>query len=135
MPVTIQFADQGLGVVLRADNLFSSGEVGRELAAFIAEHRAEIANIRYCHSDYSGAYPKDSSSDEIGRIAEQCVRLSAINPHLVATVCAPEKLIFGLARMWEMLSSQTGWDIHIFPSEEEARLWTSEKLDRPVTFR
>jgi len=50
-------------------------------------------------------------------------RLAAIIPSGArCAVSAPTNLGYGLSRMWEVLSEQSGWEIEVFHSRAEADL-------------
>jgi hypothetical protein len=63
------------------------------------------------------------------RIAKATIELSRELKELHVAVAAPKKSVFGLSRMWEFHSSDTGWTCDTFTSRDEAEAWLCGKLN------
>ena len=42
-------------------------------------------------------------------------------------IASPTDLGYGLSRMWEVLSDQSGWEMQIFRSRAEAERWIQQR--------
>jgi hypothetical protein len=71
------------------------------------------------------------TTDELRQIADADKRLAQLAPRVVLAVIAPSDLVYGLARMWEMLVEETGWTTVIVRSRAEADAWVKTKLLPP----
>jgi len=86
--------------------------------------------VRWLLIDETDATLKDLSPEEIRTIREQDDRLAAVLPQLVTAVVAPNDFIFGMSRMWEMLTERPGWSVRAFRSRPEAEAWLREEVRR-----
>lgn len=134
MPVTIEFADEGRGVVLRAAGLIAGEDLVSTIDKFVHRDEKAFSTISYWYSDYSGVQGSDVTSDQIRRIAEISVLAARINPRLVVAVCAPRALTYGLSRMWEMLADQNPWLTRVFRDDKDARKWLRSRLRQDLSF-
>lgn len=86
--------------------------------------------VRWLLIDETNATLKDLSAKEIQTIREQDDRLAAVLPELVTAVVAPNDFIFGMSRMWEMLTERPGWAVRAFRSRPEAEAWLRDEVRR-----
>ena len=63
------------------------------------------------------------SSNAIEQIAVLCRISAKINPYPVIAHIATIDLTYGLARMWEILSDETDWEIMVFRKRDDAEAW------------
>ena len=134
MPIEIRFADNRLGVVLRTVGSVSSREFIDTHVAFFHENKRALATIRYWYSDFSDADAFDVTSNDFRRLADACMDLARVNTTVIVAICAPQMLEFGLSRMWQVFTDQTGWITQVFSEEDGAKAWLCKTLHEDLTF-
>lgn len=101
---------------------------GAELVAAnreaIADPRFRELKVQLCDMEAVGSF--DIGEPDIKTIIEIDMQASALAPAMtrVAIACR-EDLIFGYARMYEMLleGRVPGWEVGVFRTREQARAW------------
>lgn len=128
MPIEIEGRQNGVGVIYHCrgavtiDHFFQAG------LGFLA-YPEEIQKWRYCIIDLTSVESMDITTGDIRAVVEQNKRIAAIavlGPLLA--VASPRDLGYGLARMWEALMDQVGWETMTFRSRSEANAWISQRL-------
>jgi hypothetical protein len=138
MPISIEGRQDGAGVIyychgdMTIDDFFQAG------IGFLA-FPEEIKKWRYSVIDLTSVAAMHLSSDDIRSVVEQNKRIAAIaHPGVILAVAAPKDLGYGLARMWEILMEQIGWETMTFRSRAEAESWirqrAKEKFDLDIPF-
>lgn len=138
MPINIEGRQDGAGVIyychgdMTIDDLFQAG------IGFLA-FPEEIKKWRYTIVDLTSVDAMNISSDDIRSVVEQNRRIGAnAIPGVLIAVAAPKDLGYGLARMWEVLTEQIGWETMTFRSRAEAESWirqrAKEKFDLAIPF-
>jgi hypothetical protein len=56
------------------------------------------------------------------------IAASKVNPNPIVAMAGEDDLVFGLERMIEVLMHQTGWEIMVFRSKEEAKEWIRKRV-------
>jgi hypothetical protein len=79
-------------------------------------------------SDYSGVTSVNVKSDDILGITTKTKEISNQLPNLTIALVADNPQIIAMIRMWEVLSHDTRWTIHLFKSREEAEAWLCNRL-------
>lgn len=128
MPIDIEGRQDGLGVIynchgpVKIDDFFQAG------MGFLALPE-EIKKWRYCVIDLTSVEAMDISAGDIRSVVEQNKRIAAIAPPgALLAVASPNDLGYGLARMWEALMDQVGWEIMTFRSRPEAEQWIHQRM-------
>jgi len=81
-------------------------------------------------SDYSGVTEFNVFADGVMKIAESTTNFSTQLPNICVAVVAPNAVIFGSSRMWEVFSSEANWEKNTFKTRKEAETWLCGKLGR-----
>ena len=127
MAVTVE-ARSDKGLVLSYSGILTGQEIVDVKRTLITEQNR---GLRYLIIDTTATDEIHISPSEIRRIVEENMRLAAITePGMLAAVAAPQDLAFGLSRMWEVISSGTGWRTKVFHSMAEADSWIARNLSR-----
>ena len=127
MPITVQSTDGGLGFIMKGEGVVT----GQEIFDGVVERFSSEAKIRkyvYGMSDYTEVQRINMSNAEVILVAEKDKQVATINRSLVIAIAAPQDIIFGLSRMFEAYAQETGWDINVFRTRQEAQKWILEKL-------
>jgi hypothetical protein len=127
MPITVRVTDGGLGFIMEGDGAVT----GEEILAGVDERFSSEDKIRkyiYGMSDYTKVTSIDMESDQIRLVAEKDERVSKLNPDLVIAIAAPQDLMYGLCRIFEAYAADTGWEIRVRRSMEDAKKGVLEML-------
>lgn len=128
MPIEISDVDAGLGNIITATGVIPEERYLETLRAFLTQDPEKFAKYRFSLANYCGLAGADFSNDTIQMIADMCIAAAEKNPDIVVATVADNDLAFGLARMWEMLSDSTSWEIHVFRRLEQARAWIKKRV-------
>ncbi len=129
MPVEVTDLDKGIGVIIRVHGVLKAEEYLRALEEHVSQDTGKFRKYRYSVSDYTGVTEiEDVRTDVVQSVANLCKQAARINPDAVIAVAADRDLLFGLARMWEALSNETGWDIRVFRTFSSAEAWIREMV-------
>ena len=88
----------------------------------------KFSKYRYSLSDFTQVTDVDVNNESIQFIAGLCISASRINPYPIVALVADMSLVYGLSRMFEALSNETGWEIMVLRSKEEAVKWIKERV-------
>jgi len=86
--------------------------------------------VRWLIIDETAVTSLDLSSEQIRTIKQQDDRLERVLPQLVTAVIVPSDLVYGMTRMWEMVTERPGWSVQAFRSAAEAEAWLREEVQR-----
>jgi hypothetical protein len=127
MPISIEGRQDGAGVIyychgdMTIDDFFQAG------IGFLA-YPEEIKKWRYAIIDLTSVGNMKINSDDIRTVVEQNKRIAAIAPPgAILAVASPKDLGYGLARMWEVLMEQIGWETMTFRTRSEAEAWVRQR--------
>jgi len=128
MPIEIHILQNGMGRLWICHGIIT----GRD---FIANNERifrtkSYEGVRWLLLDETDARLQEMSAKEIRKIRGQDDRLAAVLPKLVTAVVAPSDFIFGMSRMWEMLTERPGWSVRSFRSRPEAEAWLRNEVRR-----
>src|SRR5262249_29539330 len=122
MPNQIRYLGGGKGVAWAAASILTGPEL-------IAGHKETFCRnlatepYLYAFVDFGGLTGTTISIAEMREVANIDVRASHSIPDFVVAIYAKDDLPFGLARMWQTLAEQTGWESRIFRDKSEAVEW------------
>ena len=128
MPVAVTDTDNGQGNVIRAWGHVSEPEFLDTLSEHYGQPTEKFAAYLFGLSDFSEIAAFDLSVQGVKAVAHMSVDLARKHPDLVVNVIAPRDMVFGLARMFEMLSNEAGWEISVFRDRGEAVARTRERV-------
>jgi len=127
MPIEIEGRQDGLGVIYKCTGVLTIDDFFQAGLGFLA-HPEEIKKWRYCIIDLTRVDVMNISSDDIRAVVEQNKRIAAIAPPgAILAVASPKDLGFGLARVWEVLVEEIGWETMTLRSRPEADRWIQER--------
>jgi len=98
------------------------------LKEHLTQDEEKFKKYRYSLSDYTATTEFDVSNESVELIAKYCQKASIVNPEAVVAIVANQDLIYGLARMWEMLSYKTEWEKMVLRNREDAEAWIKERV-------
>jgi hypothetical protein len=128
MPVDLEIRHGNIGLALVCHGLFN----GKEL---ISVHDQLLSSpdllkpVKYALVDEVGVESIDIAIADLQQIAEQDKQLKDLFiPHLPVAIAATRDLQYGLARMWEVLAADTGWEVMVFRTLPEAAGWIQQRM-------
>ena len=94
----------------------------------LTQDKEKFRKYKYSLSDFTAAKKFEISTQKVEQIAELCRSSSTVNSEAIVAVVANQNLIYGLARMWEMLSDEMNWETMVFRNREDAEAWIKERV-------
>ena len=113
-------------MIVQADGIVGAEELVASHVEFTESQMDELRNCRTWFVDFSTAVFDDTKSSDIRELAVIAVGNSEQMLMRRVAFCTPADMNFGLARMWEALADETGWEIQVFRSKAEATAWLDE---------
>lgn len=120
MPYTTQY----IGDCLHRN--WSGNVTSEEIIAAIDMLLQDVKNgqrVSKVLADFSAIIQFDVSVDAVKLQVSKSVELSKLVPKMHVAVIATSEHSFGMVRMWQTYSEQTGWDIATFRNREGAVAW------------
>ncbi len=122
MPYSTEVIDGGRGI-LHVGRGIVSGEELIASAKGVFEMVKGGSSPSYALADLSEVVDLRVSAEEIRRNAEINIQISKYIRDGKVAIVAPRDHIYGIARMWQAYSEETGWITQIFRSKGEAIEW------------
>ncbi|HMF15835.1 MAG TPA: hypothetical protein VKE98_01455 [Gemmataceae bacterium] len=127
MPTSVHYIGAGRGLHFKCWGVLTGEDVMSATASLESDPDA-FRNLTYSLVDLIEVTELELTGDEVRSVAYLDRRLAQINACLCVAVVAPKGVVFGMARMWEVLAEPTGWRIRIFRDLHEAEIWIEEML-------
>jgi hypothetical protein len=130
MPIDIEGRQNGLGVIYNCHGAMTIDDFFQAGMGFLA-YAEEITKWRSAIIDLTSVQAMNITSDDIRAVVEQNKRIAVLaRPGALLAVASPRDLGFGLARVWEVLVEETGWETMTFRSRSEAEDWILQRLSQ-----
>ena len=129
MPIFIKDLDGGAGVSITGQGILTDDEFISALKDHLTQDQSKFKKYRYSLADYTDVTKVEVSGETIKYIAGLCISAAKVNPTVVHADVAGQTLIFGLARMAEILRDQAGWESMVFRNRNDAISWIKEKVE------
>ena len=118
MPIEINYPGNGIGVEFKAFGKVTGSDILEAYRQLYAEGQFE--RFRYKLIDRTECSEYLVSSAEMRMISQQEIDASKINPKMTIIIVAPSAHQFGMSRMFQAMSQESGYDILIFHDRETA---------------
>jgi len=128
MPVETINLDHGLGVLMRGYGIVTGEEYWNTLQKHLSQDKEIIKKYRYTLADFTDLEQTRIETEVIVKATDLCKKTAIINPDVIVALAANQDLVFGLSRMWEMLATDTNWEINVFREIEEAKEWIQKRV-------
>jgi len=128
MPVKINFLENGAGI-----EFISSGTVtGKEIIEandkiYTPEN---LSRLKYKIIDRTTCTEYLVTNEEMKTIAKQDIQASKINNNITILLVSPTKLQYGMTRMWQVFSDESGFKSEIFENRESADAYIENTLNK-----
>ncbi len=131
MPYETELTDDYMGVVHRGSGMVTGEEMLRGSLA-LSQLVQNTANFHYEFVDLSEATGMQVTERHLQQIATLDRMTAFFRPHAVVVVVAPDERLFAVAKRWESLVQNLGWNTHVTRSRSEAKRWLEENFDPHV---
>ena len=85
--------------------------------------------ILYSFFDFNGVTAVNISTDQVRAAANLTLRGPTYQSiSRVVAIYAKDDLPFALARMWEVLVNQSGWETYVFRERSDALAWMGQRV-------
>lgn len=101
---------------------FVSGQELLDAKSAFFEHPFD-GGVRYVLCDFTDALKFDIPSADVDRLVAQDHAEIGRHPHLLEVVIAPQSLVYGLARMWQMKVNTVRPHTAVLRTRDEAVAW------------
>ena len=128
MPLEIIDLDNGLGNLITARGVLSENEFLETLIKHLTQDKDKLKKYRYSLGDYTGVTEFNVSTQAIETIASYCRSAAKNNPDAIVATIAKSDLLFGMARMSEILRGDTGWEESVVRDIHEAKEWIKKRV-------
>ena len=128
MSIEIKDSDCGLGNIIVGRSIINEEEFVDALKKHLRQDEDKFKKYRYSLSDYTSTIHFDISNKSLEIITEYCDIASNVNPEAVVAIVAKHELLYGLAKMWEILSNKTNWEKMVFRNREDAEVWIRTRV-------
>jgi len=127
MPIDIELLHDGAGVIYNCHGTVTFKQFYDASNGFLASPE-DLKKWRYAIIDLTSVENMNLNYEEVATIVELNKRLAAGTlPGTLLAVSSPKDLGFGIARMWEALVDQVGWETQTFRTRTEAALWINQR--------
>lgn len=131
MPVTIQFTDDGLGVILTGSTVVTGEELIAAIQAVYADER--YPSVKYWIGDHSDCDQFLVKTEHLQHIASLNKIEGVRNQGILLTLVASRDHAFAVSRQFEMLDDGSGFITHVFRNRAMADQWLTEQLGQSLT--
>ncbi len=131
MPYETELTDDYMGVVHRGSGTVTGEEILRGSLA-LSQLVQNTENFHYEFVDLSEATGIQVTEHHLQQIATLDRMTAFFRPHAVVVVAAPDERLFAVAKRWESLVQNLGWNTHVSRSRSEAKRWLEENFDPHV---
>jgi hypothetical protein len=130
MPVHSRFTDGGRGFVITHTGAVIGDDVLRVIEQIFFSRDLVTEPIFHGLIDVHGTSSVTLSTEDVKKVADRQVTASRQMPETatVIAVYAEDTVIFGLARMWEVLVHPSGWETQVFSDRTEAVAWLKGRV-------
>jgi len=126
MPVTIEYAQDGIGVVLYHKGVVTGEELYEAISKVYGDSR--YPTLRYWIADRSDCTQFLPGYDWQQKIICLNKQESLRNPGMLIALVSPKDLEFGMSRMFQVLSEGDQFKKEVFRNREKAEKWIRKEL-------
>jgi len=128
MPIRIHNVDRGRGVVIAGSGVLTGKELLSAHKRHLTRPAEEFGKLRYSFADWSAVGAIQVRASHIRELASLCRSAALANRSIVVANVSPRDALFGLTRMWEILSEETRWECRAFRARDPALEWLKQRI-------
>lgn len=122
MPGTIEFVEDGRGLVFSGSGVLTGQEI-LEAKEALAADEVPLRTVKFALVLLEDVTAVDVTIGDLRAAAIVDRRLARMMPNAAVAIVAPRDHDFGIARMWEAIADVPEWTTYVFRSREEADAW------------
>ncbi len=122
MPGTIEFVEDGRGLVFSGSGVLTGQEI-LEAKEALAADEVPLRTVKFALVLLEDVTAVDVTVGDLRAAAIVDRRLARMMPNAAVAIVAPRDHDFGIARMWEAIADVPEWTTYVFRSREEADAW------------
>jgi hypothetical protein len=127
MPIEVEVLQDGMGLLLICRGNIPGKEKIEIMDRLLASPES-VNRLRYIVIDQADAV-LDLSTQDLRILAVQGKCLAKLTPAgVVVAIIAPRAVDYGMARMWQVLVEETGWETRVFRSFDDADSWLRQRI-------
>ena len=128
MPYEITYLETDGGVLIKYFGIVTDSDIINSMEERFSSDD-QVSSYRYAITDCSNVEKFEVSTEVMKESAELSKKVSMINKNIVVIAIMPTDLEFGMGRMWQAFSYETGWKTGIVRTKDEAEVWLKENLE------
>ena len=128
MPIEITDCDGGIGVIIAGRGIITDQEYTNSMKGHLTQDKEKFSKYIFSLSDFTEITKIEVTNDAIHKVIQMCITASKVNPNPIVAMAGEADHVFGLERMIEALMYQTGWEIMVIRSKEEAKEWIRKRV-------
>jgi hypothetical protein len=131
MPFETELTDDYMGIIHVGSGIVTGQEILQGCRSVTALVQT-TENFHYKLVDLSAASELQINEDELREIVEEDQLIAAARPHCAIVIVAPNEKMRAIARHWQELVAELGWQTQIVRSRAEALDWLREHATTPL---
>jgi hypothetical protein len=126
MPIQINYIQDGIGI----EFILSGVVTGEEIVAANKDiyNYENLCRLKYKFIERSMCTEYSVTSEEVKIIAAQDKKASEINRNITIVFVSPTDLQYGMSRVWQAYTTETGFQSKIFKDRKSAEKWIKGKF-------
>lgn len=128
MSLEVIDVNEGLGNLIIGKGILTEKEYLETLTRHLTQDENKFKKYRFSLNDYTLVNKVEVQTSAIQMISSKCIAAAKINPDVIMAIIADTDLLFGLARMAEVLMDETLWEIQVFRDKTEAIDWITQRM-------
>jgi len=127
MSVHIEIHQAGIGIIINFSGALTLSDFHEVQDVFLTSTE-KLKHVKYVILDLTFVDSLNIPYGDVELLAERSKLIADSGPPgVLHAVAAPRDLGYGLARMWQVLSEHTGWEILVLRSRSEAEEWIRKR--------
>ena len=129
MPVKINIIEDGIGIEFILTGRITGNEI---IEANNKIYTKEcLRRLKYKLIDRSDCTDYNITPEELKFIANQDIHASQINSNVTVIIISKTELQYGMSRMWQVFSGETGFKSELFKDRESADIFINKSFLKP----
>jgi len=128
MPYEITYLETDGGVYTKYYGIVTDSDIINSMKERFSSDD-KVSSYRYAITDCTDVKKFDVSPEVMKESGKISKKVSNINKNIAVVAIMPTDLEFGMGRMWQAYSYETGWKTGIVRDKDEAEVWLKENLE------
>ena len=125
--IEVDLTTDGFGVIYKSSDVLTGQDL-LEADARLPEEIERNPEIRYLLVDHSAIPQAQVDSRSLQVLAQRAAGALEMVEHGIVAIAAPNDVLFGLSRMWQMQAEQPGLVAFVARTRAEAIAWLEQEL-------